>query len=384
MRSLKKRTKRSTSSTTIRAFPTKNRNYAQRQGKGMTKTYHDQDADLLLIQGKKVAIIGYGSQGHAHSLNLKDSGVDVRVGLPASSRSINKAKSVGLEVVSVADAAKWADVIMILAPDHAQAAIYNQHVAPYMGKGKTLMFAHGFNIRYGTIVPTSDIDVSMVAPKAPGHRVREIFIEGGGVPALIAVHQDVSGKAHALALSYAKGIGCTRAGVLETTFTEETETDLFGEQSVLCGGTAALVKAAFETLVDAGYQPELAYFECLHELKLIVDLIYRGGLSYMRYSISDTAEYGDYTAGPRIVTDATRAAMKQLLTEIQDGTFAKNWIRENETGRKQFNQMRSEDAVHSIEEVGSKLRAAMPFLDPVTVTVDSPGGGPRIAQPVGA
>jgi ketol-acid reductoisomerase len=350
----------------------------------MTKTYHDQDADLLLIQGKKVAIIGYGSQGHAHSLNLKDSGVDVRVGLPASSRSINKAKSVGLEVVSVADAAKWADVIMILAPDHAQAAIYNQHVAPYMGKGKTLMFAHGFNIRYGTIVPTSDIDVSMVAPKAPGHRVREVFVEGGGVPALIAVHQDASGSAKALALSYAKAIGSTRAGVIETTFTEETETDLFGEQTVLCGGVSALVKAGFETLVNAGYQPEIAYFECLHELKLIVDLMYRGGLAYMRYSISDTAEYGDYTAGPRIVTDATRAEMKKILTEIQDGTFAKNWIRENETGRKQFNQMRSDDAVHSIEEVGSKLRAAMPFLDPVTVTVDSPGGAPRIAEPVGA
>jgi ketol-acid reductoisomerase len=350
----------------------------------MTKTYHDQDADLLLIQGKKVAIIGYGSQGHAHSLNLKDSGVDVRVGLPASSRSINKAKSVGLEVVSVADAAKWADVIMILAPDHAQAAIYNEHVAPYMGKGKTLMFAHGFNIRYGTIVPTADIDVSMVAPKAPGHRVREVFVEGGGVPALIAVHQDASGSAKALALSYAKAIGSTRAGVIETTFTEETETDLFGEQTVLCGGVSALVKAGFETLVNAGYQPEIAYFECLHELKLIVDLMYRGGLAYMRYSISDTAEYGDYTAGPRIVTDATRAEMKKILTEIQDGTFAKNWIRENETGRKQFNQMRSEDAVHSIEEVGSKLRAAMPFLDPVTVTVDSPGGAPRIAEPVGA
>ncbi len=350
----------------------------------MTKTYHDQDADLLLIQGKKVAIIGYGSQGHAHSLNLKDSGVDVRVGLPASSRSINKAKSVGLEVVSVADAAKWADVIMILAPDHAQAAIYNEHVAPYMGKGKTLMFAHGFNIRYGTIVPTADIDVSMVAPKAPGHRVREVFVEGGGVPALIAVHQDASGSAKALALSYAKAIGSTRAGVIETTFTEETETDLFGEQTVLCGGVSALVKAGFETLVNAGYQPEIAYFECLHELKLIVDLMYRGGLAYMRYSISDTAEYGDYTAGPRIVTDATRAEMKKILTEIQDGTFAKNWIRENETGRKQFNRMRSEDAVHSIEEVGSKLRAAMPFLDPVTVTVDSPGGAPRIAEPVGA
>ena len=321
----------------------------------MTKTYHDQDADLSLIQGKKVAIVGYGSQGHAHSLNLKDSGVDVRVGLPATSRSIRKAKAAGLEVLSVADAAKWADVIMILAPDTSQAAIYNEHIAPHMGKGKTLMFAHGFNIRYGTIKPAAEIDVSMVAPKAPGHRVREVFMEGGGVPALIAVHQDASGRAHALALSYAKAIGSARAGVLETTFTEETETDLFGEQA-----------------------------ECLHELKLIVDLMYRGGLAYMRYSISDTAEYGDYTAGPRIITDATRAAMKKLLTEIQDGTFATNWIRENETGRKQFDQMRSKEAAHTIEEVGSKLRAAMPFLDPITVTVDSPGAAPRLAEPVGA
>ena len=350
----------------------------------MTKTYHDQDADLSLIQGKKVAIIGYGSQGHAHSLNLKDSGVDVRVGLPAASRSIKKAKAAGLEVLSVADAAKWADVIMILAPDTSQAAIYNEQIAPYLGKGKTVMFAHGFNIRYGTIKPSKEIDVSMVAPKAPGHRVREVFTEGGGVPALIAVHQDASGKAHALALSYAKGIGSTRAGVIETTFTEETETDLFGEQTVLCGGVSALVKAGFETLVDAGYQPEVAYFECLHELKLIVDLMYRGGLAYMRYSISDTAEYGDYTAGPRLVTDATRAEMKKILAEIQDGTFATNWIRENETGRKAFDKMRSKEAEHPIEEVGSKLRAAMPFLDPVTVTVDSPGAAPRLAEPVGA
>jgi ketol-acid reductoisomerase len=350
----------------------------------MTKTYHDQDADLSLIQGKKVAIIGYGSQGHAHSLNLKDSGVDVRVGLPATSRSIKKAKAAGLEVLSVEDAAKWADVIMILAPDTSQAAIYNEQIAPYLGKGKTVMFAHGFNIRYGTIKPSKEIDVSMVAPKAPGHRVREVFTEGGGVPALIAVHQDASGKAHALALSYAKGIGSTRAGVLETTFTEETETDLFGEQTVLCGGVSALVKAGFETLVDAGYQPEVAYFECLHELKLIVDLMYRGGLAYMRYSISDTAEYGDYTAGPRLVTDATRAEMKKILAEIQDGTFATNWIRENETGRKAFDKMRSKEAEHPIEEVGSKLRAAMPFLDPVTVTVDSPGAAPRLAEPVGA
>jgi ketol-acid reductoisomerase len=347
----------------------------------MPKTYYDQNANLSLIQGKKVAIIGYGSQGHAHGLNLKDSGVDVRIGLPANSRSIKKAQTAGLEVLPVADAAKWADVIMILAPDTSQAAIYDQEIAPNLKKGKTVMFAHGFNIRYGTIVPSPEIDVSMVAPKAPGHRVREIFTEGGGVPALVAIHQDASGQAHALALSYAKGIGCTRAGVLETTFKEETETDLFGEQAVLCGGVSALIKAGFETLVNAGYQPELAYFEVLHELKLIVDLIYRGGLAYMRYSISDTAEYGDYTAGPRLITDDTRAEMKKLLTEIQDGTFAKTWIRENQTGRKQFAEMRRKEASHPIEAVGSNLRSQMPFLDPVTVTVDSQTGEPRIAEP---
>src|ERR1700761_8655321 len=338
----------------------------------MTKTYHDQDADLSLIQGKKVAIIGYGSQGHAHSLNLKDSGVEVRVGLPASSKSIKTAKAAGLEVLSVADAAKWADVVMILAPDTSQAAIYNEQIAPHMGKGKTLMFAHGFNIRYGTIVPAKEIDVRMVAPKAHCHRVREVVTEGGGVPALIAVHQDASGKAHALALSYAKAIGSARAGVLETTFTEETETDLFGEQTVLCGGVSALVKAGFDTLVSAGYQPEIAYFECLHELKLIVDLMYRGGLAYMRYSISDTAEYGDYTAGPRLVTDATRAEMKKILAEIQDGTFATNWIKENETGRKQFTEMRKNEAGLQVEKVGAELRAAMPFLDPVEVKDGTP------------
>src|SRR6202167_2307792 len=333
----------------------------------MTKTYHDQDADLSLIQAKKVAIVGYGSQGHAHSLNLKDSGVDVRVGLPATSRSIKKAKAAGLEVLSVADAAKWADVIMILAPDTSQAAIYNEHIAPFMVKGKTVMFAHGFNIRYGTIVPKPEIDVSMVAPKAPGHRVREVFIEGGGVPALIAVQQDASGKAHALALSYAKAIGSTRAGVLETTFTEETETDLFGEQAVLCGGVSALVKAGYETLVDAGYQPEVAYFECLHELKLIVDLIYRGGLAYMRYSISDTAEWGDYVSGPRVINAESRKAMKAILTEIQDGTFAKRFLADQNSGRKEFLAFREAEANHPVEIGGKQLRAAMPFLDPVTV-----------------
>jgi len=338
----------------------------------MAKTYHDQDADLSLIQKKKVAIIGYGSQGHAHALNLKDSGVEVRVGLPANSKSIDKAKKAGLEVNTVSDAAAWADVIMILTPDHSQGETYKNDIAPQLKPGKTLMFAHGFNIRFGTIDPPKDIDVSLVAPKAPGHRVREVFTEGGGTPGLVAIHQDASGKALQQALSYAKGIGCTRAGVIETTFAEETETDLFGEQAVLCGGASALVKAGFETLVEAGYQPEIAYFECLHELKLIVDLMYRGGLAYMRYSISDTAEYGDYTAGPRIVTDATRAEMRKLLKEVQDGTFAKKWIEENKTGRKHFNEMRKLEANHPIEEVGGRLRAAMPFLDPVTVKDNTP------------
>ena len=338
----------------------------------MPKTYHDQDADLSIIQKKKVAIIGYGSQGHAHALNLKDSGVEVRVGLPATSKSIDKAKKAGLEVNTVSDAAAWADVIMILTPDHSQGETYAQDIAPNLKAGKTLMFAHGFNIRFGAIDPPKDIDVSMVAPKAPGHRVREVFAEGGGTPGLVAVHQDASGKALETALSYAKGIGCTRAGVIQTTFAEETETDLFGEQAVLCGGTSALVKAGFETLVNAGYQPEIAYFECLHELKLIVDLMYRGGLAFMRYSISDTAEYGDYTAGPRIVTDETRAEMKKLLTEIQNGTFAKKWIEENKTGRKHFTKMRQDEAKHPVEEVGSRLRAAMPFLDPVTVKDGKP------------
>src|SRR5271170_336364 len=328
----------------------------------MPKTYHDHDADLSLIQQKRVAIIGYGSQGHAHSLNLKDSGVDVRVGLPANSKSVDKARKAGLEVLTVADAAKWADVIMILTPDHAQAKIYNHDVKPHLTAGKTLMFAHGFNIRYGAILPPKDVDVSLVAPKAPGHRVREVFTEGGGTPGLLAVHQDATGHAHALGLSYAKGIGCTRAGVIETTFAEETETDLFGEQAVLCGGVSALIKAAFETLVDAGYQPEIAYFECLHELKLIVDLIYQGGLSYMRYSVSDTAEHGDYTGGPKIVTAETRKAMTKILSEIQSGEFARNWIAENKSGRHKFLAMREAAQNQPIERVGAELRKMMPFL----------------------
>jgi ketol-acid reductoisomerase len=333
----------------------------------MAKVHYDNSADLTLLNGKTVAIIGYGSQGHAHALNLHNSGVKVVIGLHDGSKSTAKAKQDGLEVLSVAEAAKRGDVIMILVPDTSQKAVYDADIAPHLTAGKTLMFSHGFNIRYGQIVPPKDVDVSMVAPKSPGHRVREVFTEGGGVPGLVAVHQDASGNAFANAMAYAKGIGCTRAGVLETTFTEETETDLFGEQAVLCGGTAALVKAGFETLVEAGYQPEVAYFECLHELKLIVDLMYRGGLNYMRYSISTTAEYGDYIAGPRVVTDDTKKAMKQLLTDIQDGTFAKNWIKENEDGLPNFKKMRTQDHEHPIEKVGVELRGMMPFLNPVVV-----------------
>jgi len=333
----------------------------------MTKIFYDKDTDLSLIRAKKVAIVGYGSQGHAHALNLHDSGVDVRVALPATSKSVAKAKAAGLRVLPVGEAAAWADVIMVLVPDTTQAKLYASEIAPHLGKGKTLMFAHGFNIRFGTITPSRDVDVSMIAPKGPGHRVRETFQAGQGVPALIAVHQDASGSAHALALSYAAGIGSARAGVLETTFAEETETDLFGEQAVLCGGASALVKAGFETLVEAGYQPEVAYFECLHELKLIVDLMYRGGLKYMRYSISDTAEWGDYVSGPRVVDAKARETMKKILGEIQSGAFARRWIEENETGAKQFQATRAAEREHPIEKVGEKLRAMMPFLDPVKV-----------------
>ena len=338
--------------------------------------YYDRDADLSLIQAKNVAVIGYGSQGHAHALNLRDSGVRVKVGLREGSASAAKAIADGLEVASIADAARWADVIMVLAPDTDQAKVYREHIAPHLAAGKMLMFAHGFNIRFGTITPSADIDVTMIAPKSPGHRVREVFTEGGGTPGLLAVHQDATGAAKALALSYGKGIGVTRAGVLETTFTEETETDLFGEQAVLCGGVSALVKAGFETLVNAGYQPEIAYFECMHELKLIVDLMYRGGLNYMRYSVSDTAEHGDYVAGPRIITDETRKAMQKLLDEVKDGTFAKNWIAENETGRKTFEATRAAERVHQIEQVGAQLRAMMPFLQPVTIAPGAPASEP--------
>src|SRR6202521_1908306 len=331
----------------------------------MATTYYDHDADLSLIQAKKVAIIGYGSQGHAHSLNLKDSGVQVKVGLAAGSKSIAKAQKAGLEVTTVAEATKWADVVMVLVPDQTAAKLYAEEIDPNLSAGKLLLFAHGFNIHFKTIVPAAGIDVGMAAPKAPGHRVREVFIEGGGVPGLIAVHQDATGTAHALNLSYLKGIGCTRAGVLETTFKEETETDLFGEQAVLCGGVSALIKAGFETLVEAGYQPESAYFEVLHELKLIVDLIYRGGLAYMRYSVSDTAEQGDYSAGPRIITKQTREEMRKILAEIRNGSFAKAWIEENEKGCPNFLATRQREQQHSIEQLGPKLRAMMPFLQPV-------------------
>ena len=338
----------------------------------MAKTYYDNDADLSLIQGKKVAIIGYGSQGHAHALNLKDSGVQVRIGLREGSKSAEKARKAGIEVSSVADAAKWGDVIMILTPDELQRHIYAEDIKDNLQPGNALLFAHGFNIRYGTIQPAKDVDVFLVAPKAPGHRVREVFTEGGGTPGLIAIEQDATGNAHALALSYAKGIGCTRAGVLETTFKEETETDLFGEQAVLCGGTSELVKAGFETLVNAGYQPEIAYFECLHELKLIVDLMYRGGLAYMRHSISNTAEWGDYQSGKRVVTPAVKEEMVRILKDIQDGTFAKKFIAENEAGNKTFNEIRKNEAEHPIETVGAKLRASMPFLDPVVLKDGTP------------
>src|SRR5487761_219908 len=318
----------------------------------MATIYQDDAGQLALIQAKRIAVIGYGSQGHAHALNLRDSGCTVCVGLHAASQSREKVIAAGVTLKSVSDAAAWADVVMILAPDTSQPAIYEREIAPHMSAGKMLMFAHGFNVRYGTIRLPANIDVTMVAPKAPGHRVREVFVEGGGTPALLAIHQDATGSAKQLALSYAKAIGATRAGVIETTFTEETETDLFGEQAVLCGGASALIKAGFETLVEAGYQPEIAYFECLHEMKLIVDLMYRGGLSYMRHSISDTAEWGDYVSGPRVINDESKKAMKQILTEIQDGTFAKRFLADQNSGRKEFMAFREAEAKHPIEIVG--------------------------------
>ena len=337
----------------------------------MTATmYYDADASLDQIADRAIAIIGYGSQGHAHALNLRDSGLDVRVGLPATSRSRTKACESGLRVMSPREAAREADMIMLLVPDTAQAELFAQDIAPELGTGKTVMFAHGFNVHFKLIEPPPGVDVSMVAPKSPGHRVRELYQEGAGTPALVAVEQDASGHALADALAYARGIGCTRAGVIRTTFAEETETDLFGEQAVLCGGVSHLVKAGFDTLVDAGYQPELAYFECLHELKLIVDLMYQGGLNYMRYSVSDTAEYGDYRSGPRVVTAETRQAMRQLLSEIRDGSFAREWVAEHRGGRSNFEAARQRDRAHRLEQVGAQLRAMMPFVRPRVVAAD--------------
>src|ERR1700732_3899596 len=328
----------------------------------MPKRYYEKDGNLDYLSGRTVAIIGYGSQGHAHALNLRDSGVDVVVGLYPGSKSWEKAESAGLKVMTTADAAKAANMIMILVSDHIQADLYNKEIAPHMTAGKTLMFAHGFNIHFKQITPPADVDVSMVAPKAPGHRVRELFTEGVGVPALVAVHQDPSGHALENALAYALALGCLKAGVIDTNFREETESDLFGEQAVLCGGTAELIRAGFETLVEAGYAPEIAYFECMHELKLIVDLIYEGGLGYMRYSISDTAEYGDYSRGPRIVNAQTRAEMKKILSEIQSGQFAREWIEENKTGRHKFLAMRKAAKDQPVERVGRELREMMTFL----------------------
>lgn len=329
----------------------------------MATIYYEKQADMDRLQGKKIAIIGYGSQGHAHALNLKDSGCDVRVGLHASSKSRAKAEADGLRVLSVADAAAEADMIMIVIPDPIQAKVYQEEILPNLKPGDTLMFAHGFNIRFGFIVAPENVDVSMVAPKAPGHRVREVFTEGSGVPALVAIHQDASGNALANALAYAKAIGSTRAGVLETTFAEETETDLFGEQAVLCGGASELVKAGFQTLVEAGYQPEIAYFECLHELKLIVDLMYQGGLNYMRFSVSDTAEWGDYKSGQRVIGPEAKEAMKQILSEIQSGSFAEEWMDEYHNGGKVYYARRNDEQNQQLEVVGKQLRRMMSFLN---------------------
>ncbi len=350
----------------------------------MANIYYDADADLALIRGKKVAIFGYGSQGHAHALNLRDSGVEVRVALEPGSRSRGRAEAAGVVVQTPAEAAQWGDVLAVLIPDTSQPALFKSAIAPALRPGKSLLFAHGFNIHFKAIAPPDSVDVIMIAPKSPGHRVREVFIEGGGTPALLAVHRDASGNAKALALSYGKALGVTRAGVLETTFGEETESDLFGEQAVLCGGVSALIKAGFQTLVDAGYQPEVAYFECMHELKLIVDLMYRGGLNYMRYSVSDTAEHGDYTGGPQIVTDETRAAMRRMLARIQSGEYAREWIAENENGRPWFNAQRRAEQDQLIEQVGARLRSMMPFVQPVTIRPDgtnAPAEKDRAAQP---
>jgi ketol-acid reductoisomerase len=328
----------------------------------MSRRFYEKDGNLDYLNGRTVAIIGYGSQGHAHALNLRDSGVDVVVGLYPGSQSRAKAEAAGLKVLTTAEAAQAADVVMILVADHMQGDLYRRDIAPHLTPGKTLMFAHGFNIHFNQIAAPAEVDVSMVAPKAPGHRVRELYTEGVGVPALVAVHRNATGEALERALAYALALGCLKAGVIETTFREETESDLFGEQAVLCGGVSELIRAGFETLVEAGYAPEIAYFECLHELKLIVDLIQEGGLSYMRYSVSDTAEYGDYTRGPRVVNEQTRAEMRQILAEIQSGDFARQWIEENKTGRKKFLAAREAARHQPIEEVGRELRGMMTFL----------------------
>jgi ketol-acid reductoisomerase len=333
----------------------------------MVTVYYDKDADLGALSGKTIGIIGYGSQGHAHALNLKDSGQKVIVGLYPESRSRQVAQAAGLEVADVPETTRQADVLMVVIPDHVQGEVYRQEIAPNLKSGTALMFAHGFSIHYGEVVPPKDVDVMMVAPKAPGHRMREQFIEGIGVPGLLAIHQDASGKARDIGLAYAKGVGCTKSGVLETTFKDETESDLFGEQTVLCGGVTALINTAFETLVEGGYPPEIAYFECLHELKMIVDLVQQGGFNYMRFSVSDTAEYGDLTRGPRVIDEHVKQNMKKILSDIQDGTFAREWITENHEGRPRFRPLREQARTSQIQEVGKNLRSMMPWLDPKEV-----------------